>query len=250
MNNKHFIRILILIAIIVFGLIGCSEVQTNDQLTINEEDTSVKNGEVSGGIRPDDPNVVVMGSSDASSFGPGWYKLNVEELEKDSVAILKVTALYSENPDYEALSKMPIGNIEPEEVQVTLTTVRVDEVYKSDCNLKIGDEVVIEEDYRTYPDSNKENTIIVETAYGMLPMNKGEQYLVFLKKQPDDAEVKFGEDYYFNSGWHGKYPITEKTINSASINGLTTEDLEFNEAFVDDHLLTLAEQVYQRYIWK
>lgn len=181
-------------------------------------------------------------------FGPGFFKRTVEELESDSVAVLKVTMLYSEDPDYEKLATMPIGEVEPEELAVTLTTVTVDEVYKTDRDLKIGDELVILEPYQTYPHSSDESVIII-SSNGILPMKQNQQYLLFLKRQPPDAEVKFGEDYYISGSWQGKYSLTTETINANKFTVQDTEILEFWEYRVDDTLLSLTNDVFEKYVW-
>jgi len=142
MNQRLLIQTLIFVFVIVFGLIGCTDTENNftngdNQLTLSEDETENINEEINTQVKPNNQNVVVYGSADISCYDAGWFKHSVEELEEDSVAILTVTVLFSEKPNCETLAEMPIGSIEPEEVQITLTTVRIDEVFKSDSVLDI-----------------------------------------------------------------------------------------------------------------
>ncbi len=240
----------VLIVVIVISLFGCAN--NIDGIAQNQTETTQKPSEMeeNGAIQINDKTEYILGAG-SPKYGPGFIKKNVEQLETDSDVIIKATVLSSKSPDPELIKDMPIGAVKPEEVCVTLTTVRIDEVIKSDNDFKEENEIVVLENYRASLNPN-DNKIYIDSRGGTLPMKQGDQYLLFLTKVQPDAEVDYGGDFYLTGDWQGKYAISQKIQNASNISELTNEDLEFWDHMGNGDLkklMTLAEQVYTKYIW-
>jgi hypothetical protein len=193
------------------------------------------------------PKYIIIGSADTVSFGSGFIKHSVDELEDTSSAIVKATVLFSQLPDYDSIPNLSEYCSNPEGILVTLTTVLISEVYKNDSDLKQGSEITINETYKIR--SVIDGTTIVDTLCGTHPMQKGNTYLLFLNRVPNNAPVRYGGDYYLSYEWQSKYLVSDKIINSSNIAALTYDDLEYTKKNMDQVLVELASQVYEKYVW-
>jgi hypothetical protein len=242
----------VLIIIIIVSLFGCTN-NVDEPAAQNQAETAYRQSEMAdnGAVQIGDKTEYIFCVS-SPKYGPGFFKKNVEHLDVGSDVIIKATVLSSKNPDPELIKDMPIGDVKPEDVRVTLTTVRIDETLKYDSSLEGKSEIVVLENYKATVDPNDKNVIRIDSKGGTLPMKQGNQYLLFLTKVQPDAEVDYGGDFYFTGSWQGKYVINQKTQNASKISELTNEDLEFwdrRENHEQERLLTLAEEVYAKYIW-
>ena len=164
-------------------------------------------------------------------YSPNFVKKDISQIEAISVAIVKATAINSEpNPDL------------PEGTSITMTTIRIDEVILSDDGLKKGDERILLEYYSIHPSAKDKNILIVSSTSDNMPMQRNQQYLLFLQK----PSQRYG-DYSITGAWQGKYPITQKTLSMDAAD-LTREELEFFESYFYDNLVALTQQVFDKYL--
>ena len=168
--------------------------------------------------------------SGGAKYAPGFPLSNLSDLESRATAIVKARAISAEpNPDLE------------ERIEITMTTIRIDEVIVSDGSLIKGDEKILVEYYRISDDPTDENNIIVWSSNGSMPMKKDQQYLLFLRKSTNG----FG-DYAVTAVWQGKYPITEKTLTDKAAD-IAPKDLEIDEQY-SGYYLPIAQQVFDKYL--
>jgi hypothetical protein len=124
------------------------------------------------------------------------------------------------------------------------TPVKIEEIFKTNGKLAIGQTVTIEEYYATAPSSSDPDVTVVFTQGIMMPLKVGEQYILFLH------DAQFEADYRINQSFLGKYPYNEKTKNLNAIKSLSREDLEIvpiKEIPIPQCFYDIAEEVMRNY---
>jgi len=226
------------VVLLALGCVACAGLaggQANSTLT-SQKDASGLTLQTTGKAAESTGKTVVDVGEGLSD--PYYVPDTLGELETRSAAIVKVKMLaakqYLEQGRQQPLTGPPLG--------YTLSTVLIENVYKSDGLIQQGDQKTIIEYYVTWQDKPSGNAVI--TSEGAIPMVVGEEYILFLHKTLDP-----GGDYNFFGVVYGKYRISDQIKGTTSLEALTKEQLEFPEdAKQNPRLWALAQDVKQKYI--
>lgn len=157
-------------------------------------------------------------------------KQSLDQIEELSSAVVKATVVESKpNPYLD------------EKEYITLTTIKIDKVLKSDGNVTEGENYTLVEYYRQQKNKDDPGTIHIFSLYS-IPLKTNKQYLLFLAK----SRHSYG-DYVIAGLWQGKFPLTDKTLSS-KIADLTSEEMEFPDEVPLDMLWKIAQEAYDKYL--
>jgi hypothetical protein len=210
--------------------------QTSDQnlSSISSEPTTSLTAMTTTSVPTEDVSKYII--VDASDFIDVVFNTVIQDretLEQYTTDILIATVIKTDPP---MDSEYGLGN--------RFTTIRIDRVFRSADTINVKDELLVGEMYYSQPVKDDPNHFNIGTLDRSVPLMKGHQYLLFLKKNETGH-------YSIVNFYMGKFPITEKTLSHRFTN-LNDSDMEFPVDLQSDSLRELlwklAGQAYDKYL--
>lgn len=225
MKKQHFVILVLTMVTLLLFVSGCNH--SPAAVVPSGSDTATGQA-LSTGI---DSGKNIVFHANEGKFDDDFIKNDLNELEKITVAVVKATPLETKpNPDLDKYTA------------IMLTTIRIDDVLKSDGIVQEGSTKILVEYYMTAQDPNDKSIMNIFSSNGSMPLKMGQQYLLFLQESPQS----FG-DYAVAGGWQGKFPINAKT-KSHKFADISIEDLEFPEGRPIKNYRVIAEQAFEKYL--